>query len=576
MDNKSKKLLWLIAGVTLLLVGTMIWIFAQSFNWNESFKKNDKNPYGCSILSEVLQKTVGDENFITVGLEESKVDTLYHIDMDSLPENSNYIFVGNQMFLDSKETDFLLKFAQQGNQVFLICKSFDQGILDSLFLHPKELLAQLIDNSYTPLDDRHEKRIPCGYYDHQNRWHNTFFKNPNGYIDQYGDWQELKPKDYDSYSEEIIEEDSIEEENKPDSINDGLEKENYDEDGYWLDPEEEAYDEASDTLGYYGKDGRWFSQKDSVQQIRQYYFQSAYFRPKYYISNINDSLASFNFYPEKLRLENSLNTVKIYEQLPINYSWNYFKDFVLEDSIAKPEKLGQMVFDLSKDDYTNFVALNYGKGKVFLHTTPLLLTNYMLTKAPYFEYADRVFDQMGTGAIIWDESIREPHEIKYENDYDNPKYHPEQGPLTFILSKTSLRWAWYVLLITLVLYLLFGLRRKQRVIPVTIPNVNTSKEYAETIAQLYMEKGKHKEIIQLKMDLFKSFLRTRFSINTLSGTPQRDQKLITAIVRKTNVNKAHIEDIFETYYSSIKNENVTTEKLVYFHDLLEEFYKKSK
>lgn len=601
MVSQTKKYLFLIIGIILIIGAFLFWFFGNMYNWNETFQEEDKDPYGTSVLVEVIKKSVGQDAFHLVNTEP--LDTLTKINLDTLSDNSNYIYVGEHMYLDEKETDFLLDFARKGNNLFLISKSFDQKLLDSLFLHPEILLPNLIELSYTPLDDRSQERIPCGYYDNDKVWHNSGYESPNGYIDEYGDWRELKAKDYDeieyyldetfrfeddieNLEEEIEEEQDHYEDDYNEEDDEIIDLENYDDNGYWIEEgevvesEEEEYDIEADTIGYYGQDGYWIRQDSiSLANENNYYANSFFYGDddgNYYLDYHEDSLAWMDFYNGEL-LDEALETVKIYYKVPINYAWYYFTENIIDDTIANPTLIGNFLGAYDQETYTNFVSIDFGKGKIFLHSTPLLFTNYMMIKEPYFSYAQEVFNEMGDGDVIWDESIRYEDEIEYNNnDLDNPKYHPDKGPLTFILSEPSLKWAWYTILISLVLYMFFGLRRNQRIIPVTIPNRNTSKEYAETIAQLYMSKGKHNDIYRLKMDLFMSFLRDRYGINAQADMKENREEIINSIIIKSEVNKQHVEDIFKTYNSTFFREYIMTKELVYFHDLLEEFYKNCK
>lgn len=545
MDNQNKIFIYIISGV--IAIGILVAIFYRPTVWVETYRADDKEPYGTSILHDVLEKSSSVEHFKLI----KKEDTIYKsFPLEDIPVNSNYIFIGQRLFLNEKETEFLLDFAKQGNNVYLISKRFDQEILDSLFQHPNEILAQLMERVQLEEETEFEDFIPCGYYSQDEEWIQTEEESPNGFFDEEGYWQELH-NPYDSTAIEILEE--------------GY----YDDDGYWIDPYDEFVDiEEPDSIGYYGKDGYWMNGRDSMSRKYSNYYKDQSYDADNYIGMYSDSTNIFNFLPSELTLENSLEIYRVHKQKPISYNWQYFKTRVEEDQVSNPTLLGG-----NEDDYINYIQVRYGKGNFYLHTTPLIFSNYFLMNKECYDYVNVVFGDMGTGNTYWDESSRINENMPLnEFDFNDPKYHPNEGPLSFILSQEGLKLAWSILLISLVLYLIFGLRRKQRVIPVLPRNTNTSKEYAETIAQLYMQKGSHIDIYRLKMDMFKAFLRDRYGINTVAKTEEEINRLIEIIVIKSDVKPEHVKDIFKTYNFIFMKESLSTKDLVYFHDLLEEFY----
>jgi len=55
-------------------------------------------------------------------------------------------------------------------------------------------------------------------------------------------------------------------------------------------------------------------------------------------------------------------------------------------------------------------------------------------------------------------------------------------PLKYILSQESLKWAYYILIVSIIVYIIFQGKRKQRVIPLIPPLKNTTLEFVRIIA----------------------------------------------------------------------------------------------
>jgi hypothetical protein len=146
-----------------------------------------------------------------------------------------------------------------------------------------------------------------------------------------------------------------------------------------------------------------------------------------------------------------------------------------------------------------------------------------------------------------------------------------QGPLMFILSKRSLKWAWYLSLLLLIIYMIFIGKRRQRVIPVVESVKNTSLEYIKTVGKLYFMENDHRSIAIHKMKQFQTFLRTRYFILTT----QRNDLLAEKIATVSGVDVTLVKEIFLQFSLIEVHEKISEEEFLNFHKLLTEFYKSS-
>jgi hypothetical protein len=87
-------------------------------------------------------------------------------------------------------------------------------------------------------------------------------------------------------------------------------------------------------------------------------------------------------------------------------------------------------------------------------------------------------------------------------------------PMQFIATQPALKWAWFIALAGLLLFLIFGGKRLQRVIPEIAPVSNTSIDFATTIANMYLNAGSHRDILNKKITFFMDYLRTNLRVNT--------------------------------------------------------------
>lgn len=252
------------------------------------------------------------------------------------------------------------------------------------------------------------------------------------------------------------------------------------------------------------------------------------------------------------------------------HRWAYFYDTELATGDYATE-LGS--FNYGSDyDYTNFVSIPFGEGEFLLHTTPEAFTNYHMLDSAGFAYSKEVLAHLNTGTLLWDEHNRFP-------TYNDPRPRdPNEGesPLSFIQSEPALRAALYVILLFVVLYLILGLRRKQKAIPVLIPNDNTSIEFSEVVSQLYLNKRDHRKLGLLKMKLFHATVLERYGIRPPGKAQEEIDTYAKRISIKSNIPKQHLDELMDTYRELTIIFNVDNALLVRFHKQLEYFYQNRK
>ncbi len=256
----------------------------------------------------------------------------------------------------------------------------------------------------------------------------------------------------------------------------------------------------------------------------------------------------------------------------VGKSWTFFNDSLKTRDGKDVQSLGY--FD---EEYSNFISCSYGKGQFYFHSTPLVFTNYFILNDTAMNYCRTTLNSMGNGIVYWDEDNRDWDQINFDFDKElNDPTKPQEGPMEFILSEPNLRYAWYTLLFAGLLYLFFGAKRKQRIIPPVENMQNTSVEYTEVISQMFMNQSDHKKLISMKMDIFKAYLRDTFNLKLPLSQEQENESLYAQIAQKCNVNMNLVKDIFEQhkYFSALVE--VDTAEMMTFHFQLEKFYETCK
>jgi len=186
----------------------------------------------------------------------------------------------------------------------------------------------------------------------------------------------------------------------------------------------------------------------------------------------------------------------------------YQNDFIKLDkfpsgrgfSYIKPqvEVLGKTV-EKDNSDQANFIKTKFGKGTIYIHSEPLFLTNYYLLKPGSLKYAQDIFSYLKDRETIW----------FVENDTKVSRFF-----MRFVLSNPALKYAWWVFLGGLVLFIFFNAKRKQRIVPVLEPLRNTSVDFVKSIGNLYLQEGNFHDMMAKKAQYFLNKIRMDLLIDT--------------------------------------------------------------
>lgn len=215
-----------------------------------------------------------------------------------------------------------------------------------------------------------------------------------------------------------------------------------------------------------------------------------------------------------------------------------------------------------------FIRVPYGKGNFWLHSVPLMFTNYYMLYGQHREYIAAAFSYLPKRKTVWDE-------------YYKSGRIESRSPVRFLLSQPPLAWAWRLLLFTLFVFAIFGIKRRQKAIPIIRPPENTSLEFVKAVGRLYFLNPNHKAMARRKIRFFMEQLRHRYGITTAGHfplPPKRatfDEAWLNHIARKTGVEEATVRQLFQqiAWIESTHLEEIADGDLLQLSRLIEDFYK---
>ncbi len=212
-----------------------------------------------------------------------------------------------------------------------------------------------------------------------------------------------------------------------------------------------------------------------------------------------------------------------------------------------------------KENHINVIQQPFSKGKIILSTFPKALTNYFILKDNNKAYTAGLLSYIDGSKTIYMDN----HYKSGKSFYTSPMY--------IFLNTKEFKWAYYIVLIGVVLYVFFEGKRKQRAIPVVQPLKNQTLAFTRTIADMYFEKGEQKPIIKHKIEQFLEYIRSHFYLSTL----KYDDDFYNNLASKSSHSFNEIKSIF-TYIANLSNqEQVNDVALKKLNTLIEKFKKQS-
>ncbi|HTB52464.1 MAG TPA: DUF4350 domain-containing protein [Ferruginibacter sp.] len=237
-------------------------------------------------------------------------------------------------------------------------------------------------------------------------------------------------------------------------------------------------------------------------------------------------------------------------------------DSTVDKSTANFDSSNATVMGLNEYGEPNCVVVNYGRGRVYLHCEPRVLGNYFLLQKNNYIYLQQLLSFMPPT----------PQYVYWDDCYNKINYIDKNGrsSLGYILQFPAMRWAFFLLLALLIIYILFGGKRRQRVVRVIEPNKNTTVAFAETIGRLYLQKKDNRNIADKIINYFYEQIRNQYFLNT----NHINDEFITALSRKSNVSKESTEKLFDTINNIQQADKVSDQQLLSLNQQIEIFNKK--
>lgn len=223
------------------------------------------------------------------------------------------------------------------------------------------------------------------------------------------------------------------------------------------------------------------------------------------------------------------------------YSWE--RDSSSQKDKIVCDSLETLVWTKKKQPVV--LRLFIGAGELFLVSTPLLFTNYGILDGDNASYAFRLLSYMKDMPIIRLEAYGVNNQ-------------PSHTPLRYFLSQPPLRWALYLTMILIIVFMVFTAKRRQRVIPVVNPPANQTLRFTQLIGNLYYQKKDYKDIIQKKYLYFCAEVKRLNGLDLQSDEP--DEELCHRLADKMGLDFNEVWPEFRELKHLLKDERMVAEE----------------
>ena len=242
-----------------------------------------------------------------------------------------------------------------------------------------------------------------------------------------------------------------------------------------------------------------------------------------------------------------------------NYSFKRSTGYGYFDSIKKFDS--STVLGINQNNKPNFVKVQYGSGEFFIHAAPLCFSNYFMLYANNQDYTSKALSYISPvmDVIYWDEYYKSGRE-------------GASTPLRFFLSNEFLRWALWLTVAALLIYVFFEMKRRQRIIPVIEPLRNTTLDFVETVSSVYYSEHDNDTIAQKKSQFWFEHIRQRYYLSKQNA----GEEFVQQLYKKTGVPEDLIKTILINIQRAESQPRVTDDLLMDLSNSIDQFYTLSK
>lgn len=210
-------------------------------------------------------------------------------------------------------------------------------------------------------------------------------------------------------------------------------------------------------------------------------------------------------------------------------------EFVLDSTISEIINQGFTAPYIKNDFVSNlhcdsaFVSMSFSaySGKVVFYLAPKLFSNYFINEKWYSKNTSFIFDQLAEG------------EIYILNNFSDQRSEREKYLLSEILNKPSLKYAYYLTMVMVVLSIILNFKRKYNPTEMIVKKKNLSMHYAKSLSSLFfINSDYYNMIIKIKNNFYHFVHKYYYLLPS-------DPDLVKNLAKRTGSSENLIESIIQ-------------------------------
>jgi hypothetical protein len=210
----------------------------------------------------------------------------------------------------------------------------------------------------------------------------------------------------------------------------------------------------------------------------------------------------------------------------------------------------------------NFIRIGYEHGgAIFIHLNPFEFSNFFLLHKNNKAYYDLAFSYISrqTGVVEWSDYFRYRKQAR------------SFSTLHFILSKRSLRWAFWLTILLFLLMFIVESKRKQRPIGEIQPLRNASEDFVKTVGRLYFQQKNNQNLFVKMVAAFLENVRSTYQL----PTSQLNEEFAVRLAFRSGKPLDEIRQMIQFIYKLRMKSDLSDRELMDLHVYINQFYNPS-
>ena len=220
------------------------------------------------------------------------------------------------------------------------------------------------------------------------------------------------------------------------------------------------------------------------------------------------------------------------------------------------------------------VEVPAGRGHVIFYSAPIMLTNAYVADSSGRPHLEQVLSYLPRGArVVYFDGERRASALAVARDNQpdgadfGDRRRDRQNLFREVFKRPPLAAAWYLLLGTVLTFVLFGIKRYQRVVPVVHARSNTTLAYLGSVSRLYLAHPNNALMARKQLNLFEAFCVRKFGLQ-----PLREAEHAARLTELKGVDAKQVENLLRYQNTVSQNQVITNDAFVRLMHILRTLY----